>query len=204
MRLFLFFILSIFIPVQLSANPFPALYDVAGVASDDVLNIRAEPNAQAEKIGALSYAQTQVEVVATSDDHKWGLVNSGEGAGWVAMAYLKRWPGQEWGQFQMPHSCFGTEPFWNLTGLQDDQITLAEMSGATYTYRVTVGMGAIARHDVSWLVGEAADRKIHITYRQESCHDGMSDRAYGYAVDLFAQTNSDGPLALSGCCSLTQ
>ncbi len=202
MKTFLFIVLAAFFPLHLSAEPFPALYDVTGVASDDVLNVRTAPNAGAEKIGALSYAQTQVEVVSTSDDQKWGLVNIGEGAGWASMAYLKRLPEQEWGSFQMPGGCYGTEPFWSLTGFDNDQITLEEMSGTPFTYQLIASMSSIGSIGSHWLVGENGGRNIHVTFRRTSCHDGMSDREYGLAVDLYADTDDNGPLALTGCCLL--
>lgn len=202
MKPFLFLIISILFPIHLSAEPFPALYDVTGVASNDVLNVRIAPNARAEKIGALSYAQTQVEVVATSDDHKWGLVNINEGAGWVSMAYLMRWPGQEWGSFQMPHSCYGAEPFWGLSGLTTDTITLREMSETPFTYRMTASMSSFGGLNSHWIVGEAGGRKLHATIRRARCSDGMSDRENGLAIDLYAQTDANGPVALSGCCIL--
>ncbi len=202
MKPFLFFLISVLFPFHLSAAPFPALYDVTGVASDDVLNVRTAPNAQAEKIGALSYAQIYVEVVRTSDDHKWGLVNIGEGAGWVSMAYLTRWPGQEWGSFQMPSGCYGTEPFWSLIGLDGDHVTLEEMSGTAFNYRLTASMSSFGSTNAHWLVGEGDGRKIHATLRRMSCNDGMSDRESGLAIDLYAETDDNGPVALSGCCML--
>ena len=202
MKTFFLIVFTVFFPLHLSANPFPALYNVTGVASDDVLNVRAAPHAGAEKIGALSYAQTQIEVVSTSDDHTWGLVNIGEGAGWVSMAYLQRLPGQEWGSFNMPAGCYGTEPFWSVTGMQGDQIILEETSDTPFTYHLIASMSSIGNISSHWLVGENGGRNIHITFRRTSCHDGMSDREYGLAVDLYADTDDNGPLALTGCCLL--
>ena len=95
--------------------PLPALHDVQGVAADDVLNIRSAPDAGAGVIGALAPDATGVEIVERSDDLKWGLVNSGEGAGWVALRFLQRQAGQDHGQFPPVAACSGTEPFWSMT-----------------------------------------------------------------------------------------
>ncbi|MEO1155590.1 MAG: SH3 domain-containing protein, partial [Pseudomonadota bacterium] len=50
-------------PVWGAAQGYPALFDVTGVASDDVLNIRSAPSATAEIIGTLAHNETGVEVV---------------------------------------------------------------------------------------------------------------------------------------------
>lgn len=68
-------------------DAWPALYDVSGVASDDVLNIRAEPSADAPIIGTLAHDATNVEIIRDGENG-WGLVNTDEGTGWVSFAYL--------------------------------------------------------------------------------------------------------------------
>ncbi|MFD2813860.1 SH3 domain-containing protein [Paracoccus aerius] len=55
----------------------PTLFDVTGVASDDVLNIRAEPNAKAAIIGTLAPDAFRIEVV--EERQGWARVNTGEG-----------------------------------------------------------------------------------------------------------------------------
>lgn len=71
------------------AFDFPALYHVIDVADDDVLNVRAQPDAQSAIIGTLLHDEADVEVMALSDDGKWGLINVGENAGWVAIRFLQ-------------------------------------------------------------------------------------------------------------------
>jgi hypothetical protein len=72
----------------------PALFDVTGVASGDVLNLRAEPSAQATIIGSFPADATGIEVIATDSSGRWGQVNAVERAGWASLAYLARQPGQ--------------------------------------------------------------------------------------------------------------
>ncbi len=62
----------LWLPGLALAQSFPALYDVTGVASDDVLNVRAAPNANAQVIAALGPKATQVEVVRTDTSGHWG------------------------------------------------------------------------------------------------------------------------------------
>ncbi len=115
---------------------------------------------------------------------------------------MTRWPNQGWGDFQMPASCYGTQPFWGLSGMRQDVLDLTDMSGKAFRYRFTGSMGTIGHGARHWLVGEEKGRMLHATFRRERCNDGMSDREYGLAIDLYADTDDDGPLALSGCCTI--
>ena len=65
---------------------YPRLHDVVGVASDDVLNLRAGPGAGHDKVGELTFDARAVEVVRAEGG--WGLVNAGEGPGWASLRYL--------------------------------------------------------------------------------------------------------------------
>lgn len=49
-----------------AAQDLPAVYDVAGVAADDVLNVRAEPSAEAPVLRTLAPDAGGIEVVALS------------------------------------------------------------------------------------------------------------------------------------------
>jgi hypothetical protein len=93
----------------------PILADVTGVAADDVLNVRAAPNAGAEIVGTLAPDMRGVEVAGLDPSGGWGLVNSGERAGWAAMRFLAP-RADVWRAGALPEglTCFGTEPFWSL------------------------------------------------------------------------------------------
>ncbi|MCB1367464.1 MAG: SH3 domain-containing protein [Rhodobacteraceae bacterium] len=183
----------------------PDLYRVSGVAFNDVLNIRQEPTAASPIIGALSPDATGVEVIATASG--WGMVNSGEGHGWVSMRYMTR--EGDWVKNHLPKglSCYGTEPFWNF-GFGDTGTAIADWSLMGW------GSGPVVYYDV-WtgsaqnrgqanrgftLAGDAVDAAGAI--RTEYCSDGMSDRAYGFAVDVILKRGADG-MMVSGCCSLS-
>ena len=73
-------------PALATQDGWPALYDVTGVDSADVLNIRSEPGAAGDVIGALPPDAQNVEVIRDNDGHAtWGLINTGEGTGWVSL-----------------------------------------------------------------------------------------------------------------------
>ncbi|MEP2426619.1 MAG: SH3 domain-containing protein, partial [Tateyamaria sp.] len=82
------------LPAAATQDAWPALYDVSGVAENDALNIRQAPDAAAPIIGSLTPDAEGIEVIRPDDHHGWGLVNSGEGRGWVSLRYLTRQPGQ--------------------------------------------------------------------------------------------------------------
>ncbi|SDD66134.1 COG3650 family protein [Ruegeria marina] len=177
----------------LRADPVPALYDVTGVAFNDVLNMRAEPSGSSEKLGELAHDATGVEVVDLTLDGTWGRVNAGEGSGWVAMRYLARRPDHPTLWMTPRLACFGTEPFWSLTIDQGDSARfepLADQPRTVPAGTLQPGVGVINRFMIA-----LGDNLAVI--RQEQCHDGMSDRAFGLDISLVL----DGTL-YSGCCSL--
>lgn len=196
-------------PVWATQDGWPALYDVAGVAADDVLNIRTAPGADAEIIGTLAPDATDIEVIRDNDGRgTWGLVNSGEGAGWVSLAYMARHPGQWDGQFPKVRQCFGTEPFWSMR-FDEPRATFTTPDREARDGLVSGLFRAKGRrdrfaYDGSFFPDSAGELDFLATLRTEACSDGMSDRAFGISVDLFLSGGS-GPEQnglYSGCCSI--
>jgi uncharacterized membrane protein len=190
-----------------SAETLPALFDVTGVASDDVLNIRAYPSAGASQIGQLAHDTRGVEVVALNRDATWGQVNTWEWAGWVNMRYLTRQPGPDWTALASPLKCHGTEPFWSLAyDPSGPRLTLEQMDSPAPLHLHPEGriptQGRPGQIGIR-LAGPAQEGFATLT--AQDCTDGMSDRRFGLAVALFLSPAPDGAaqsLGLSGCCSL--
>lgn len=174
----------------------PALYDVTGVAASDVLNIRAEPDAQSEILGHLRHDAAGIEVIRMADDADWGLVNSGEGPGWVAMRYLARRPDQLDYIYPEFTSCGGTEPFWNLSranGAITYDLMLEEYPEKTEPMifeKTSIGH----RHRYSF----RTETLVGVISREE-CNDGMSDLEFGLELNLILL---DQNVHLQGCCSI--
>lgn len=183
-------------------HPLPALYAVTNVAQDDVLNVRERPLASSAMISSLAPDQTGIEIVALSEDLKWGQVNIDERAGWVSMRYLARDPGQDWGHMPWPLDCYGTEPFWGLFTDGENELVLEHMDENSSRFHITMTTGVLGRSDRFWIRGEDGHGEALLTVRRETCHDGMTDRAYGLKLDSLID-HKDGPYALSGCCSIT-
>jgi len=206
----LVFVLAFLSTPALAQEIYPALHDVAGVAADDVLNIRTEPSASAQIIGTFSPWETDIEVVALSPNGRWGRVNAGEQAGWASMRFLARQPGQtadDWSNALAPVTlrCSGTEPFWSLVLYPGGTFEYTDpfrrdgtpMAGSYTRLQSTSstnkrGMFGMASGFPIWLSGAITT---------EICSDGMSDQDYGFAIDLALGDPTGGQLA-SGCCRL--
>lgn len=183
----------------------PALYDVTGVAANDVLNIRAEPKASADILGSLPRDAKGVEVVAVNAAGTWGTVNTAEGTGYVALRFLAQQGGPDWGALESPLHCGGTEPFWGLdldparrAGLLSDPGTQGQDVNITALWQngPYLGTAAVA------FKGNDIDGLANL--RGQNCSDGMSDRSYGIVVDLFLRDQTGAAsAAFSGCCTLT-
>lgn len=183
------------------AQEFPALYSVHGVASDDVLNVRAGPGAHFEVIGALPPGAAGIEVSAANDTGRWLRVNTGERAGWASAAFLQR-TGPDWTQgLPRPLACFGTEPFWSLERTATGALLSEPGIGTTALAERWTGP-AQGRTPVEFAaLMEGGGGRLTAFVARESCNDGMSDLEYGLSVSL-VDDRPGGPRLLSGCCSL--
>jgi uncharacterized membrane protein len=184
---------------SLSAQTFPALYDVTGVAADDALNVRAAPNAAADILNVLGQDETGVEVIGLSQDRNWAQVNSGEASGWAATRFLTL--EKDYPYLPMANlSCFGTEPFWSLRKPQIGRISLDMLGSDASNWRQNISHRAQGRSDRFSAVGIREDGEIIVTLLRESCSDGMSDQMFGIATDVII--TGANPMHLSGCCTL--
>lgn len=176
---------------------YPKLHDVTGVASDDILNVRAEPHASAAIIGTLTHDGTGIEILGADTTGKWGLLNIGEQTGWAALRYLRAIPETGGYQLSRQFTCFGTEPFWSLAVEQGSQATLTQPGAEPQTMQA--GLLSTGRNRTDrFLLELGADALLLISHAQ--CSDGMSDLLYGLDASLISLSN--GPVLSSGCCTL--
>ena len=206
MKKFLLSLALIFLPLMLKAQALPALYDVTDVASNDVLYIRANPQAGATALGELPHDAKAVEVVAISPDGKWGQVSWGEVSGWASLAYLTRPDQPDWFTLGTNLTCYGTEPFWSFAtqpASASARFSTPDQGEAAFQ---TIQSFPGNRFNNLALLQMAEGRVTHIAVlRGEACSDGMSDRSFGISAQLFLGDPAGGPIgspALSGCCSL--
>jgi uncharacterized membrane protein len=188
-----------------SATPeytLPTLFQVTGVAVDDVLNIRAAPRSSAPIIGTLSPRARNIEVVGYDASGQWARVNSGESSGWAALRYLA-YQTDVWTAGALPPSlhCGGTEPFWSL-GRVGGAVMFATPDLPDIEVRIdqvlTTGAHGDPRRTV---LGQGAGQDLTAVMVPMECSDGMSDRAYGLDVTLILQGQGAARM-LTGCCSI--
>ena len=190
-------------PLTLWGQSFPALYDVTGVASNDVLNVRAYDSAGSDIIGALAPNATGVEVVRLNDNGRWGLVNTHEWSGWASMRFLRRQAGQEGWAFPARASCYGTEPFWDLNLWPGGPVEYSRAGDPTSQFSLRSQGGSANRPDrYSFLADRAGTAMIGVIARQ-ACNDGMSDREFGLTLELMLWKGA-ALEHVSGCCSLAR
>lgn len=188
-----------------AAAELPALFDVTGVAADDVLNIRENPRATGAKVGDLAPDRTGVEVVELSESGDWGRVNSGEGSGWVRMTFLSEQPGPGEGEtlFGQPLACSGTEPFWSMAFAPNVDAVFAPIDSEPVAFTVAADMMSsnVAGQAQAVIAGAYGGETVTGIVRRAICSDGMSDRVFGLSLDM-VMTDGDGSRLLSGCCTL--
>ncbi len=190
-----FFLLCIAVQPSLAQSAFPALYRVAGVATDDALNIRATPSGSADVVGSFGPHQSGIEVVGADPSGKWFQVNTEEQTGWVAARFLQLEPG---GDYLLARgiNCFGTEPFWSLDLVQGATASFSRMGVEPLLFRaglLSLGEGRRDRMIIGFGQGLAV-------LSAQQCSDGMSDRTY--ALDASVVLVEDGLKLHSGCCSI--
>lgn len=179
---------------------FPGLIDVTGVASNDVLNIRAEPNAKAPVVGKLPPNAKGIEVIAVRNN--WLRVNAGESSGWIngRFATTQR---DLWKKDAVPANlrCMGTEPFWNFSVRNGEVLFSTPSSKATYS-------NAVVKSRFDWM--ESPERLISaenftavISDNPAICSDGMSDRGYRLDVDVAIRDQGNASW-YKGCCMIAQ
>jgi uncharacterized membrane protein len=164
-------------------------YEVTGVSSDDVLNIRQAPRVTAAKVG--SYGPRASGLRIFRREGSWALVgpaNADKPDGWVNARYLKKTMASA--RLELPQRCLGTEPFWSLTINSTRRATYSDPEIKARHYAVgefrRVGKGAHMRLGSNGRVVIAAG----------TCSDGMSDNVYPYSV----RVSLPGSGNLNGCC----
>lgn len=201
-RLVLILVFGCLSALQITAQEYPALHNVVGVASNDVLNIRREPSASTPIIGYFTPHQIGIEIVATDRSGKWGLVNANNTTGWVSLRYMIRAPQGYWLDLENTLSCSGTEPFWSLSA--GGNRLHFDRNGQETAYSLLAkrrSANNIGRAGFTAVTSTVEPSSISGFLAAQACSDGMSDRRHGISIDLILQ-NSSHMSVLTGCCSL--
>ena len=179
----------------------PTLYDVTGVKADDVLNIRAMPDASSSILSELPPDATGVEVIETRAG--WARVNTFERSGWVNMRYLKERP-DVWRKGEIPATlnCLGTEPFWTLRQVGNNIVYETPEQSRPLQRRVVVDNPARHQPARSIIAGDDKGR-LTVVLTPAQCTDGMSDRFFGLSATLLFEGAGQATRMENGCCRIT-
>ncbi|MCF6327157.1 MAG: hypothetical protein L3J21_07690 [Devosiaceae bacterium] len=185
----------------------PSYYRVSDVGDDGSLKIRVEPVAGAEVIGEYALEAGPIEILKI--ENGWGYVIAGEGNAWVNMAHLREIPVPKVGNSYLPQGlvCAGTEPFW-YSEISGEEITYSRLDDAGLNFSITEAGGFDGRSGPNSFVqaigasgDNGPDSVMYAIVSGRQCSDGMSDRNYGWWVNLLI-TSPRGTSAVEGCCSL--
>jgi len=181
----------------------PRYFKVSGVASDDILNARANPDSSAVIVGKLVHNASRVEVFR--EQSGWAQVALDENMGWVSMRFLTEIKVSNIGKSTLPEglSCGGTEPFWGLA-ISGSQIRYSSMDQSERTYAITE---ADRFHNLggstNFVLAQGSDEQLTAIISNQICSDGMSDRDYPRRIDLLS-TKVGATIGQSGCCQVSQ
>lgn len=183
---------------------FPQLGDVVNVEADDVLNVRLEPDHTSEVIGSLAPNARSIEIVGTDESGKWGLINSGEGSGWVRLSFLAISDQPRWHEFATPMTCFGTEPFWDFAiNAGATEAVYTDYDEKDHPFPIDWTSDIAAR--LPGIIGMGSndpEMGFSAIIENQMCHDGMSDRENALRIRLFIHEDGSS-YGLDGCCGLT-
>lgn len=180
----------------------PTLFDVTGVAANDVLNIRSAPGTSSAVIGTLSADARDIEVVGYDATGRWARVNTGALSGWTALRHLA-YQVDVWNPGTLPPTlhCLGTEPFWSFSPRGDDILfAVPDAPEAVMRIKAVLTTG-LFRDPRRSLTAEGGSQRMTAVIVPLSCSDGMSDRVYGLDVTVILQ-GGGAPEMLTGCCSI--
>jgi uncharacterized membrane protein len=174
---------------------------VHNVASNDVLNIRADSDSGAAVIGSFSPYAQPIEVLER--EHNWGYVALGERMGWVSMNFLTQIDLPKVGRSQLPVdlSCGGTEPFWGFH-LGQSSVDFSFMGEDDITLKIGTAAGFSGFAGNNGFVQAGGTQSLFTAmFNASQCSDGMSDLDYGWQVDVVLN-GEHGPQGYSGCCRM--
>ncbi len=96
-------------------------------------------------------------------------------------------------------SCFGTEPFWNLTTTSEGTLTFGNpgsLESKTLTHTTLVNASGTAGGFAFQIEAKSTDHyRIKLNVIKGECNDGMSDRIYPFSTLVEAEG-----VVFYGCC----
>ncbi|WP_179957543.1 SH3 domain-containing protein [Exilibacterium tricleocarpae] len=175
---------------------------VANVAEDDALNLRAAARGQANVVYRIPYDGANLLKITEQGD--WTKVSYRGMQGWVYSKYVRTAQHQALSNnFGGELFCLGTEPHWNLK----TRAHVAEFKKLSDKSEWV--LNDIIRRGVNqtnlWMgsftdTAGAATAIAAVFHRTENCSDGMSDENYPLSITVIDHQTQ----LLSGCCRVVK
>nr|TFG55065.1 MAG: hypothetical protein E4H34_01230 [Hyphomicrobiales bacterium] len=167
---------------------------VINVASNDVLNMRAEPDANAAIVGTLPPNTGNIHVAAQSaETGDWIYIEANELEGWVNANYLAY--ANSYAPLPIRLHCSGTEPFWGIALSYSRADVDFAYSDEDFRTGFHPPISPANRTNI-WLRTRFDLESDFLLLQADACSDGMSEQVYAYS--LMAKLNGN---LIGGCCN---
>lgn len=170
-------------------------FKVVGVASNDVLNIRALPDSGSPILSFFQPNTSLLDVFSVSENGKWFEVNAGEGTGWVRNKFLEEIEVSVFPASHIPSqlTCFSGEPFINVQFNR----TVASFTGfAQPTEKITLSRAQVLSSSPAQVMMTEAESGDKIMISNHICMD-EAERKFPYTMEWSYYGG-----ARSFCCTL--
>ena len=208
--LLLSLLMALVLPAQ--ARDDILLFNITRVTQDDVLNIRATPDPESDKVGEIPSNGKGIEATGGSMSHNgyiWREVRFNNVTGWVNGYFLIRAAKPDDGTtgstsrlkgrvFPEAISCAGTEPFWGVL-IRDYLTVFDSLSDGRLELRMEPARASAQNQNIWAIDAEVVSTRRPVTAlikKVSQCSDGMSDVKYPYEIQIIMK---NGPV-YSGCC----
>ncbi len=169
-------------------------FKVFGVASNDVLNVRALPDSDSPILSVFQPNTPLLDVFSESEDGKWFEVNAGEGTGWIRNKFVEELKVSVFPGSSVPNqlTCFSSEPFINA---QFDR-TVASFTGLDQHTKISLSPVQVLSSSPAkvMMVGTETGEQIFIS--NHICGDDAG-RKFPYTM-----TSSNHGGGANFCCTL--
>lgn len=175
-------------------------YSVRGVAADDYLNVREDPSVRSPIVTKIPHDAKSVrhlgDVERIGRQVWWRIKWQGK-QGWVNKRYLvaNQVASKPAAEKRAVLQCGGNEPFWGIK-ISKWSMEFSPMDGEKIFVPIVFNKTSENHTKIAAIEGKKGNNRITTLLEKRSCNDGMSDRAYDYAVS----TIINGKRLYSGCC----
>ena len=169
-------------------------FKVVGVASNDVLNVRALPDSNSPILSVFQPNTPLLDVFSESEDGKWFEVNAGEGTGWIRNKFVEELKVSVFPGSSVPNqlTCFSSEPFINA---QFDR-TVASFTGLDQHTKISLSPVQVLSSSPAKVMMVGTETGEQIIISNHICGDDAG-RKFPYTM-----TSSNHGGGANFCCTL--